>query len=130
MTDILDLEGWSFSARIQEAGWDVLEAAYRPEPEACPKCGTIGHFYLHGTKQTTYLDIPIRGNPARLRARVQRYRCRSCNETFLQPLGGIREDRRMTQRCADYIQARCLIDTFFRIAEDVGCDDKDRKSVV
>jgi len=124
MTDILDLEGWTLLQRTQEDGWDVLEGEYRPQPEACPKCGTIGHLYRHGTKPTTYLDIPIRGAPARLKAKVQRYQCRSCKETFLQPLGGIRDDRRMTLRCANYIQARCLMDTFVRIAEDVGCDDK------
>lgn len=124
MTDILDLEGWTLLSRTQEDGWDILDAEYRPQPAACPKCGTIGHLYRHGTKLTTYLDIPIRGAPARLRAKVQRFKCRSCSETFLQPLGGIREDRRMTARCAAFIQANCLRDTFVRIAEDVGCDDK------
>lgn len=129
MSDILDLDGWTLLARTQEYGWDVLDAEYRPQPTACPKCGTIGHLYRHGTKPTTYLDIPLRGAPARLRAKVQRYRCRSCEETFLQPLGGIRDDRRMTERCAAFIQANCLRDTFVRIAEDVGCDDKTVRSL-
>lgn len=129
MSDILDLEGWTLLARTQEDGLDVLAAEYRPQPTACPKCGTIGHLYRHGTKPTTYLDIPLRGAPARLRAKVQRYRCRSCEETFLQPLGGIRDDRRMTERCAAFIQANCLRDTFVRIAEDVGCDDKTVRSL-
>ena len=61
MTDILDLEGWTLLSRTQEDGWDILDAEYRPQPAACPKCGTIGHLYRHGTKLTTYLDIPIRG---------------------------------------------------------------------
>lgn len=30
----------------------------------------------------------------------------------------------MTERCAEYIRATCLRDTFTRIAEDVGCDEK------
>lgn len=124
MTDILDLDGWAVLNRQQEDGVDVLEAEYAPEPSACLKCGTIGHLYRHGTKETTYLDTPFRGSPARLRAKVQRYRCRSCGETFLQPLGGILDGRRMTQRCATYIQANCLRDTFVRLAGDVGCDDK------
>jgi transposase len=124
MTDILDLEGWTVLGRTQEDGVDVLEAAYGPQPTACPKCGTLDQLYRHGTKETTYTDIPIRGAPAKLRAKVQRYRCRSCGETFLQPLGGILDGRRMTQRCATYIQANCLRDTFVRLAGDVGCDDK------
>lgn len=124
MTDILDLDGWTVLNRHREDGVDVLEAAYGPQPTACPKCGTIGQLYRHGTKDTTYADIPMRGAPARLRAKVQRFRCRSCGETFLQPLGGILEGRRMTERCATYIKAHALRDTFTRIAENVGCDDK------
>lgn len=122
MTDILDLNGWTVLGRAEEDGADVLEAEYpQPMPTACPKCGTIGHIYRHGTKTTTYADIPMRGRPAKLRAKVQRYRCTSCKETFLQPLGGILEGRRMTERCATYIKAHSLRDTFTRIAENVGC---------
>ena len=124
MTDILDLDGWTVLNRHQEDGLDVLEAEYALEPPACLKCGTIGHLYRHGTKETTYLDTPFRGAPARLRAKVRRYKCRSCGETFLQPLGGVLADRRMTERCATFIQDHCLRDTFVRIGQDVGCDDK------
>lgn len=124
MTDILDLPGWEVIAKTTEDGTDVLAARYLPQPEACLKCGTIGELYRHGTKVVEYLDSPMRGSPARLRATVQRFRCRSCSETFLQPLGGIQPERRMTERCASFIQARCLRDTFTRLAEDVGCDDK------
>ncbi|MBU6260607.1 MAG: ISL3 family transposase [Burkholderiales bacterium] len=124
MTDILDLPGWSVLGKTTEDGTDVLDAEYTVQPTACQKCGVIGHLYRHGTKPVTYLDIPIRGRPARLRAKVQRYRCRECSETFLQPLGGIQPERRMTERCARYIESLCLRDTFMRIGEDVGCDDK------
>ena len=125
MTDILDLKGWTVLGRTEEDGADVLEAEYpQPMPTACPKCGTLDCIYRHGTKATTYVDIPMRAKPAKLRAKVQRYRCTSCKETFLQPLGGIVEGRRMTERCATYIKAHSLRDTFTRIAENVGCDDK------
>ena len=109
MTDILDLKGWTVLGRTEEDGADVLEAEYPlPMPTACPKCGTLDCIYRHGTKATTYVDIPMRGKPAKLRAKVQRYRCTSCKETFLQPLGGILEGRRMTERCATYIKAHSL----------------------
>jgi len=124
MTDILDLDGWAVLSKTTEDHCDILDAEYRLQPTACQKCGTIGQLYRHGTKPVTYMDSPMRGTPARLRAKVQRYRCRSCNETFLQPLGGIQAERRMTERCATYIQSLCLRDTFVRIADDVGCDDK------
>lgn len=35
----------------------------------------------------------------------------------------------MTERCATYIQSLCLRDTFVRIAEDVGCDDKTARNL-
>jgi transposase len=62
MTDILDLKGWTVLGRTEEDGADVLEAEYPlPMPTACPKCGTLDCIYRHGTKATTYVDIPMRG---------------------------------------------------------------------
>lgn len=125
MTDILDLPGWNVLGRSEEDGADVLEAEYpQATPTVCPICGTERSVYKHGTKANTYTDIPMRGRPAKLRAKVQRYRCTFCKETFLQPLGGLVDGRRMTERCATYIKAHILRDTFTRIAETVGCDDK------
>ena len=124
MTDILDLPDWELLARRQEGDEYELEAEYRLLPGACTKCGSVGRLYKHGTKDTTFRDSPIRGHPVRLLARVQRFRCRDCGETFLQPLGAIQEAMRMTERCAEYVKGQCLRDTFARIAEHVGCDEK------
>lgn len=124
MKDILDLPDWTVLDRATDGDFDVLDVEYTLQPDTCQKCGAIGQLYRHGTKQVTYLDTPRRDAPARLRAKVQRYRCRACNETFLQPLGGVQPGRQMTQRCATYIQSRCLRDTFVHIAAGVGCDDK------
>ncbi len=124
MTDILDLPDWTLLAKRSDGDEYELEAEYRLLPGACTKCGSVGRLYKHGTKDTTYRDSPIRGHPVRLLARVQRFRCRDCGETFLQPLGSIQEAMRMTERCAEYVKDQCLRDTFTRIAEHVGCDEK------
>lgn len=122
--DILDLEGWVvLSKRLDGAEYE-LEAEYTVQPDACQKCGVIGRLYRHGTKEVNYRDSPIRGHAVRLVAKVRRYKCRECGETFLQPLGGIHQDMRMTERCAGFIEQQCLRDTFVRIAENVGCDEK------
>lgn len=123
-TDILDLPGWTVLAKRLEDREYELEAEYTVKPTACQKCGVLDRLYRHGTKDTIYRDSPIRGHATRILARVQRYRCRECGETFLQPLAGIQEDRRMTARCAEYIKEQCLRDTFTSIADHVGCDDK------
>jgi hypothetical protein len=123
-TDILDLPGWTVLAKRLEDREYELEAEYTVKPTACQKCGVLDRLYRHGTKDTIYRDSPIRGHATRILARVQRYRCRECGETFLQPLAGIQEDRRMTARCAEYIKEQCLRDTFTSIADHVGCDGK------
>jgi transposase len=124
MTDILDLPGWTVTAKRLDALEYELEAEFMPQPAACTKCGVLARLYKHGTKVTTYRDSPIRGHAVRLLAKVQRYKCRDCGETFLQPLTGIQEGMLMTERCANFIKEQCLRDTFVRIAENVGCDDK------
>jgi transposase len=124
MNDILDLPGWTVLAKRLDGTEYELEAEYAVQPTVCPKCGSLGKPYKHGTKNTTYRDSPIRGKTTRILARVQRYRCRDCGETFLQPLAGVLANRLMTERCAEFIGEQCLVDTFVRIAEDVGCDDK------
>ena len=129
MTDLLGLDDWAVTAKTEEDGFEVLHAAYRPQPDTCPKCGVIGHLYKHGTKDATFWDAPHHGFPAKLKATVQRYRCRSCTETFLQPLGGIAEDRRMTTRGVAYVYGRCLSWTFTQVAEELGCTEFTVRSI-
>ncbi len=129
MTDILDLKGWKALSNNQSSGERVIEAEYTIQPANCPKCGVVDTPYKHGVKPIKYRDSPIRGSAVVILANVQRYRCRHCKETFLQPLEGIYPDMRMTTRCVEYIQTQCLRDTFLRIAEHVGCDDKTVRSV-
>lgn len=129
MTDILDLKGWTVLSKTQSGGEYVIESEYTIQPTNCPKCGVVDTPYKHGVKPIKYRDGPIRGFATVILAQVQRYRCKHCKETFLQPLGGIYPDMRMTQRCVDYIQTQCLRDTFIKIAEHVGCDDKTVRTV-
>jgi hypothetical protein len=124
MTDILDLKGWVVLSKTQSGDEYVIDAEYTIQPTNCPKCGVVDTPYKHGVKPTKYRDSPIRGSAVSILAHVQRYRCKHCKETFLQPLAGIHPDMRMTQRCVEYIQTQCLLDTFVRVAEHIGCDDK------
>ena len=129
MTDILDLQGWTVHSKTQSGGEYVIEAEYTIQPANCPKCGVVDTPYKHGVKPIKYRDSPIRGSAVVILANVQRYRCKHCKETFLQPLEGIYPDMRMTKRCVEYIETQCLRDTFVRIAEHIGCDDKTVRTV-
>lgn len=129
MTDILDLPGWVPTSTRADGGELVIEADYTVPPSACQKCGVIGALYKHGPKPINIRDSPIRGAPVRIQANAQRYKCRDCGGTFIQPLGGVREGMRMTARCVQYIEEQSLRDTFVRIAEHVGCDDKTVRTI-
>jgi transposase len=60
---------------------------------------------------------------------VQRLKCRDCAKTFKQPLGGVVDGWRMTERCAHYIKHQAMLDTFIRVADHVGCDEKTVRSL-
>lgn len=128
MKDILDMEGWSLTDKRTEELVETFSAEYVHEPIACTKCGGI-KLYRHGTKKTTYADAPLRGFSAKLEATVRRYRCRDCGETFLQPLGGVLDERRMTERCAEFIAKQALKHTFVHVAREVGIDEKTVRAV-
>jgi transposase len=128
MRDILDMDGWTLTDKKTEGTVETFLAEYVHEPRACSKCGSVS-FYKHGTKKTTYADAPLRGFTAKLEATVRRYRCRDCFETFLQPLGGVLDERRMTERCATFIGRAALRHTFVHVAREVGVDEKTVRAV-
>lgn len=129
MTDILQLQDWQVTAAHLEDNTYTIQAEYRVALQACTKCGLIGKLYRHGPKLVTYRDSPIRGAHVQLEAKVQRYKCRECGGTSLQPLEGVEVDRRMTKRCVEYIKTQCLRDTFTRLAEHIGCDEKTIRNI-
>jgi len=129
MIDILDLPGWTVTDKRLDNDDYIIEAKFEDHPSSCQKCGVSGALYRHGPKCVIYRDSPIRGRSVRLKAHLQRYKCRACNETFLQPVRGIDTDRRMTTRCIQYIEDQCLHDTFVRLSEHLGCDEKTIRNI-
>lgn len=129
MSDILDLPGWKVLSQHTDGKTYDIEAEYTVQTNTCQKCGVIDRLYRHGVTTVVYRDSPIRGCPTSIKAKVQRWKCRDCGETFQQPLAGIHADVRMTERCVTYIQRQSLLDTFVRIAEHIGCDDKTVRTV-
>jgi transposase len=129
MSDILRLPGWVTASIDETDERMVIHATYTMQPEVCQVCGVVdAPLYKHGLRDITFLDTPI-GKPTRIQAKVQRYRCRECSGLFMQPLGGIDAERRMTLRCVAYIGKQCLVDTFQRVSEHLGCDEKTIRNV-
>jgi transposase len=129
MTDILRLPGWTPISIDENDERMIIHAECTGKPEVCQACGVVGApLYKHGQRDVTFLDTPI-GKPTRILARVQRYRCRECGGLFPQPLEGVDTERRMTQRCVAYISKQSLLDTFQRVSEHLGCDEKTVRNV-
>jgi transposase len=129
MTDILRLPGWTPTSVDETDESMTIHAVYIGKPKACQVCGVVdAALYKHGQRETTFLDTPI-GKPTRILAKVQRYKCRECGGLFPQPLEGMDAERRMTQRCMAWIGKQCLVDTFQRVSEHLGCDEKTVRNV-
>jgi transposase len=125
MPNQLYLPDWTVAEAVTDRdGAYQIAATYDVAPEACLKCGVVGHFYKHGTKRITYVDAPVHGKQTFINVRRGRYRCRECGGTFMQPLPDMDDERRMTIRCRQYIEAQCLLKPNTHVAEDVGIDEK------
>lgn len=134
MKDILDLNGWKLTGTRIDKGEAkdmlVFEAEYQHDPRGCTKCGCVS-FYRHGVKKVKFTDSPMRGMHASIEASARRYKCRDkdCGATFMQPLGGVLESPRMTERCVKFIKDICLKHSFIHVAKEIGVDEKTVRSI-
>ena len=100
-----------------------LTARYTLAPDCCPHCLDGTTFQEFGTKDQLFMDLPAHGKRVGVIVKRQRYRCKSCQRTFLQRLPDIDENHTMTKRLLHYIQRESLRDTFVRVAENVGVSE-------
>ena len=114
MFDPLDLPDWQTISTEKTDKLETFHAQYTKHPTACVKCESP-QIYRHGPKVTAFRDVPYRTRATIIKAKLTRYRCRDCGGVFVQPVTQIYEGMRMTQRCVEHIQRRCLKDTFTRI---------------
>lgn len=129
MTNALMLSGWDVIG-VEMIG-DVHEATATCATTLtdCPKCGVVGRLYRHGTKEVEYRDAPAFGKHFIIRCCVQRYRCRDCGETSMQPLPDMDTKRRMTKRCVKYIEEQGTVRTYADVARSIGCDEKTVRNI-
>lgn len=121
------LPGWRYlSAEKGASGW-VIKAACSQELEHCPKCqsaASAGSLVRDGRIWVSYLDLPIEGVRARVKAHVQRYRCRACGKGVMQHLVGMEPGRRMTARLAAALVEAGIQAPMTHVARNFGCDEK------
>jgi transposase len=123
MTDFLKLGSWDVAASVDHADGYRVDATYRTQPGGCPKCGVVDEWYKHGTVVQAVNDTTHSGKPVVIDWQRQRYRCRACEATFLQPSEDIDQRHLMTTRLTQHIEKAALRRTFVGVAEDVGVSE-------
>lgn len=103
-----------------------ITATYTDEPAACG-CGS--RLYKHGTQEKLFRDLPIHGKHVSILAVRKRYRCRTCQKIFPQPVTGLHEGRKLTERLVLYIQAQAQSRPFAAVAGEVGVDEKTIRAI-
>lgn len=127
MIDRLNIPGWITTKVSESAQRIIIEAKCAQSAEHCPNCGVFGHWYRWGSAAQSRVDRPDGGKPVKVKFKRQRFKCRSCEETFFVDLPGIDDEHEMTVRCRWYIEDQWLKRDrmpFKDIAEDVGVHDR------
>ena len=116
---------------LQENEHDYcIEVEVDSPPQFCPHCGCIDPtLQKYGIKKQLFMDIPMHGKSTGILVKRQRYKCKECNTTFLEPLPHMDDKRLATKRLVDYVAKQSLRKTFTGLAEEVGIDEKTVRNI-
>jgi transposase len=126
-SNILMLKDWRVLPDESTKTDDALypAAAYEPPhySPVCPKCGSIDDYIEFGRYKHSYVDLPIFKKQVHIQVMRQRYRCKACSATWMQPLPDMDSKYQMTRRCLAYLREESLEVTFTHLAAEVGVSD-------
>lgn len=121
--DLLNLPPYRvLSVEANDHDYHINAESVAP-PKACPHCRS-DNLVGFGRREQMVRDLPMHAKRVGLYINTRRFRCRSCNKTFYEPLPEINEKRLMTQRLVDWIGKQAIKRTFSSIADEVGIDEK------
>ncbi len=125
--ELPDLRTISVSSSQFEKTIVVESTLDRP---SCPSCTAYGKWiHRHGGTQQEFRDVPHGGRPTVLQMRRSRFICKVCNGTWMEKFPSLDGDRLMTLRLRQFIVKRCLKDTNYSVADDVGLDESTVRAV-
>lgn len=137
--DLLNLPGFKYLYHVENEHDIAIYVDITTEPEKCPGCGSdVALLERWGHTDLTYVyDTPQRGRRVRLYYILQRYKCKTIRDgvrcvTTKQPLLGIDESKRMTQRLKQYILYRAFqpATTNLSIKEETGVPDSTIRNII
>jgi transposase len=126
--NILDLSYYRVG-RVDETEHDYhihAETAYTPT--SCAHCRSTS-VARWGARDLLFKDLPMHGKRVGIYVRARRLRCDDCGRTFMEPLPGLSESRKMTQRLCNWIGQQSLKRPFTSIADEVGVDERTVRNV-
>lgn len=128
MTDLLNLPCLRVTD-YEDCGDHYFVAAHgHLEPGPCSGCGH-DDYYRHGAQKQIIMDTPIHGKRTMIEVHRRRFRCKICGKTAFEPMPDIDPKRQATKRLVDYIEHRCLTETFMSVAREVGVDNKTVRNI-
>ena len=123
MTDLLKLPYLQTISCIDNGNHYRVTASGTLEPSSCDSCGQ-NDFYKHGSQHQEYMDTPMHGKRVLIEIGRRRFRCKACGKTMFEPLPDMDGKRQATSRLIQYIEKRCVKETFSSLAREIGIDDK------
>jgi len=100
--------GISASAVVWYGEMNEITAENKLPPIACPACGCKPNLYRFGVKKQLFMDLPTHAKRVGITLHRQRYRCRECNVTFLEPLADMDEKWLATKRLVNPVSQKHL----------------------
>jgi transposase len=126
IANILNLPQWRVLA-VEEAdtGEYVIRAEYLEPPLVCTRCGVeVPKVYVHQYDEQVFNDLPHHGKRTALLVKRKRYKCRECQQVFLQELPHMHEHHRATKRLVEWVGNEAMRHTFAHVARLSGFDER------
>lgn len=120
-TDFLMLVGWQTLAVTETSSSYEVEALPLSQSSACPHCAspTVA-LRPCGTMRQSVRDAQVRQKHVRINFTRKRYHCKVCQRFSRQPLPGINERRKATDRLIELIGAEAFIKSFTMVSMETG----------
>jgi transposase len=114
------LPGWKITGMTEALAGTLVRAELLTTPQQCQRCEASSEFLLeHGQTEVRVKDIPERGKPVEIALSRRRYICSGCRGTSLQPMPGVNERLRATDRLVKLAAERAFSRRPRQVAEEL-----------
>ena len=108
--------------KTEEGNKIVLHVEMTEYPSPCPSCGS-SEIVGFGKRTQSVADIPENGKPVVLQVIQRRFRCKNCGRAFYESVEGVGNNRRVTDRLANWIKNEAPSRRFTEIAAESGLSE-------